>query len=43
MAVTEIKGSGTCWRLPVSVYKLMDTYLEIYDLQFDLMEALASA
>ncbi|XP_068713447.1 uncharacterized protein [Montipora foliosa] len=43
IAVTEIKASGTCWRLPVGVNKMMETYLEIYDFQFDLMEALASA
>lgn len=32
IVVSEIKVFGICWRLFVSVNKLIDIYLEIYDL-----------
>lgn len=43
IAVGNVNRAGTCWKMPVSITKMMTTYLEIYDFQFDLMETLASS
>ena len=39
---TYISGDGLCYRTEISVDVLADTYSEIYQYQFDLMEAMAS-
>ncbi len=43
VGAADVKKSGTCWRLKVSIAKMTTTYEEIYDYQFDLMETLASS
>ena len=37
-----VADSGLCLQTKVNIQKLMETYYEIYDFQFDLMEGLAS-
>ena len=37
-----ISGSGLCWRTVIAIQTMVETYTEIYDFQFDLIEQLAA-
>ena len=36
-----VKSQGLCWKIPIKVQKLIELFAEIFDFQFDLMDALA--
>ncbi|XP_028390790.1 uncharacterized protein LOC114515691 [Dendronephthya gigantea] len=37
-----VDGLGLCWKVKIKAQKMIETYCEIYDFQFDLMDALAA-
>ena len=39
---TYVNSQGYCWKIPIKMQRLTETYEEIYDFQFDLMDAMAA-
>ena len=39
---TYVNSQGYCWKIPIKMQKLTETYEEIHDFQFDLMDAMAA-
>ena len=39
---SDVNNQGLCWKVPIAITELSTTYEEIYDYQFQLMDAFAS-